>query len=402
MKALWQPLASLRSRVVMTQLVKAVLCFVMVNGASIALAQYGFPATADPRSRDLSTMGGFGWNLPGTSAGFEDPRAMQPMATTPNWTLGIAPRNTDRGVLIERIQPGSPAAQARLEVGDVIINVGGYQVGNVEQRVYDVGDEIRRRATPQGTASLLVYSRRTRDLEPVVVNLQSSSIVVRGVVFRRDRQALPQGAVLQVRIDNVTRPYAGATGDAQSFAITSQSQIPFELNLDRQFIYPTDRYQIQASIAYGNQILYTSAQAVPIDLTSNPAPLQLEVVNAIGQASGSQSYSVGYSPNNANEIRNYYVNYLRREPQSTEMQAWMDHFNRGRSKAELPISLLGSQDFYDSVGQNNTAFINQIFRVVVGKPPSQIELNQWLQALQNSGNNRNAIVRQLYNAIAGR
>jgi hypothetical protein len=88
------------------------------------------------------------------------------------WKLGVYAFNTPAGVRITRVQPGGAAARAGLEVGDVIVTVNGYQIGYVGSRVFSLGDELQRRAGPQGEVLLLVQNVRNRELVNMDVRLQ--------------------------------------------------------------------------------------------------------------------------------------------------------------------------------------------------------------------------------------
>lgn len=88
------------------------------------------------------------------------------------WKLGVYAFNTPAGVRITRVQPGSAAARAGLEPGDVVVTVNGYQIGQVGSRLYPLGDELQRRAGPRGEVFLLVQNVRNRDLVNMNVRLQ--------------------------------------------------------------------------------------------------------------------------------------------------------------------------------------------------------------------------------------
>jgi len=88
------------------------------------------------------------------------------------WKLGVYAFNTPAGVRVTRVQPGSAAARAGLEPGDVIVTVNGYQIGQVGSRLYPLGNELQRRAGPRGEVLLLVQNVRNRDLVNMNVRLQ--------------------------------------------------------------------------------------------------------------------------------------------------------------------------------------------------------------------------------------
>jgi S1-C subfamily serine protease len=88
-----------------------------------------------------------------------------------DWKLGVYAYNTETGVVITRVVPRSAAAQAGLEPGDKVVNVAGFQVGYVGDRLYPLGHELQRQAGPNGRVGLLVQNVRNRDLLTLDVRL---------------------------------------------------------------------------------------------------------------------------------------------------------------------------------------------------------------------------------------
>ena len=92
-------------------------------------------AQATIRSRDLSEA----WSAA--------PSLLPSASSTPSWNaqpnswrLGVAIQNVDTGVVLTDVEAGMPAQQAGLETGDIIVNVGGFQVGYVKGALFDLGD----------------------------------------------------------------------------------------------------------------------------------------------------------------------------------------------------------------------------------------------------------------------
>ncbi len=349
-------------------------------------AQFGYPATDMTRIRDTAvptapTTTGFGWGTPT----FTTPTAPTTNVTaTPDWQLGITVDNTTAGVVVRSVQPNSAAARAGLEPGDIILTVGGYQVGYVDNRLFDVGEEIRRRADATGRVRMLVQDLRSGKVNLLDVNLQNVSIAVQGDVVWRDQRALPAGATLQVKVDYVSRPYQAINGGILNAIIVQNQPIPFQLFLDQNYLIPNERYQIQASIKAGNQVLYATSQPILIDLSrGNVSGLRLELVPA-GVVTAGSNYTTAYSTNSA-LANDYYQKYLNRPPTQAEMTAWLEYFNRGKPIEDLPVTLLGSAEFYERAGGTDALFIERMFRVVVQRPPSNEETSRWLQQLQRLG-----------------
>lgn len=91
----------------------------------------------------------------------------------PRWRLGVYAYNTETGVVITRVIPGSPAWRLGFEPGDRIVTVGGFQVGFVGNRVFCLGEELQLRADPQGRVQLLAQNVRDDGLLNLDIRLES-------------------------------------------------------------------------------------------------------------------------------------------------------------------------------------------------------------------------------------
>jgi membrane-associated protease RseP (regulator of RpoE activity) len=88
-----------------------------------------------------------------------------------DWKLGVWAYNTETGVVVTRVAPGSAAAREGLEPGDRIVSVGGYQVGYVGDLLYPLGFELQRHAGSRGDVLLLVQNVRGNELLNLNVQL---------------------------------------------------------------------------------------------------------------------------------------------------------------------------------------------------------------------------------------
>lgn len=88
----------------------------------------------------------------------------------PSSTFGARGQNTETGVLITSVTPGSPVQAAGLEVRDVVITVEGFQVGNVGGRIYDLESEVVGRWRQNPVVTLVVRDWRTGDLATLRVD----------------------------------------------------------------------------------------------------------------------------------------------------------------------------------------------------------------------------------------
>ncbi len=81
------------------------------------------------------------------------PNSAPQFASSRRLQLGVVLENTTTGVVIQSVLPGSIAEANGLGVGDVIVAVSGYQVGIVNDKVYDAVDEIQKRMGPMAVAT---------------------------------------------------------------------------------------------------------------------------------------------------------------------------------------------------------------------------------------------------------
>jgi hypothetical protein len=133
--------------------------------------QGGIPRRALDADRDR--------NEEGTEEGVPDAGAqarikeLAPRIAPPRgeWKLGVWVYNSDSGVVISRVQPGSAAERQGLERGDRIVSVGGYQVGYVGDHLYPLGYELQRQAGRHGNVLLLVQNVRNSELASFDVRL---------------------------------------------------------------------------------------------------------------------------------------------------------------------------------------------------------------------------------------
>ncbi len=319
-----------------------------------------------------------------------------------DWRLGVSVDNTETGVLIRGVTPNSAGERARLEVGDQILAVGGFQVGIVEGRLYDLGDELRRRADSRGVVSLLVQDHRNGQLYNVRVQLDASQSTLSGTLVFRDRVALPADAIVTVQIDNVTRPYATVRGGLVNYRALSAANIPFEIAFDPTYISQQDIYQVRASITSGGREILNTPQPQRVITQGNPTQVRLDLVSVPTLYSGninSQVITAGYPNYNAldEQIALLYRRYLNRLPSNAELAALhVSSPNLANRVSTLPIELMAAQEYFDASGNNNAQWLRRVFTEIVGKAPTQLEGDQWMQRYADLRFSRTELLRQLY------
>jgi len=214
------------------------------------------------------------------------PQPGQPVPGQRRWRLGVNVRDTDAGVLIIEVFQGTAANRAGIEVGDIVVSVNGYQVGNVLGRVYDIADEFERRADPQGRVRFLILDARTGELVNRDINLDRRSglpsinplpnpqpqvVTVTGRVALRERVFLPQNGTVDVQLLDVTQPGRAELIGQQQIRGPAQSPWAFALRLDAQRVQPQGRYVVQCRVYLDRTVAWSTAAPVAVLTRGNPA-----------------------------------------------------------------------------------------------------------------------------------
>lgn len=93
-----------------------------------------------------------------------------------------------------------------------------------------------------------------------------TATTITGSVTYRARIALPPDAVVNVRLEDVSKADAPATMIAERFINTEGRQvpIPFSFVFDADKIESNRRYQVRATIKSGDNLLFTTTSAYPV------------------------------------------------------------------------------------------------------------------------------------------
>jgi uncharacterized lipoprotein YbaY len=359
--------------------------------ASTAVAQTA-PAA---RSRDVVTSD---WStpapalLPGTTSPASPTWNPQPNA----WRLGVAIENMETGVLLTDVERGLPADNAGLERGDVIIAVGGYQVGYVGGTLFDLGDELRRRTQPDGKIGFLVFDGRTRQLRALPVTLvRTAQGGVRGQVLCRERITLTSQAVLTVRLRDVTYPtWQNVVVGQQVIANPPHPPIAFTIDFDPSTIFADHRYAIDAWVVDRGQTVLQTASATAVNPQTATQPLQLNLVKPGGSgSSGAGSGGNVYAAAQLEQINQWYRQYLLRDATTQELAAWQAHMQAGRSVQDVQAYILSSSEYYDRMGNQSSRYLAELYRNLFGRQPTAAELQAFQSQYQQYGGSRSLFVQ---------
>ncbi len=312
-----------------------------------------------------------------------------------DWKLGVNIQNTEAGAVITQVAPASAGQQAGLQPNDVIVAVGGSRIGNYDNRIVELADEIRRYTDSMGRVSLLVFNSRQRTLVAMPVSMNSSSSTLTGIVTTRDRSQLPYGATLMVQLQNVSRPYSEIAGGKSVTSADGFGPFSYELHFDPRYIDVRDQYQLNASISVGNQLVYGLPQPLQVDVNNFGQPLNLLLEQAnTGQTFANQPnytgtpgnvVSAGYSGNmGPNVLNDLFQKLLGRAPSAAEVVAWQSYLQQGKSINDLQIKLMSNYKFRERF-PNDAMYVQQLMTSLTSRAPNQQELAFWTSRLQATG-----------------
>jgi putative lipoprotein len=101
--------------------------------------------------------------------------------------------------------------------------------------------------------------------------------VVTGVATYRERMALPDGAIFEATLEDVSRADAPATVVASTRVPAPPAPpINFSISYDPQRIAPTHRYIVRARIVHQDQLMFTTDTAHPV--LTHGAPTNVEIL----------------------------------------------------------------------------------------------------------------------------
>ncbi len=94
-------------------------------------------------------------------------------------------------------------------------------------------------------------------------------------------------------------------------------------------------------------------------------------------------------------IRSYYQRYLERLPDAPGLRGWINHAYRSGSLREVQVAILSSVEYFLQSYNNPQVFVQFLFQDVLGRQPSQWELNYWVSRYHEAfGGDREEFVRE--------
>lgn len=364
---------------------------VALNTVSFCYAQDRW-GNANARDRSVSSEGFLqSGNWAGNSL-FGSP------SNSVQWTLGVNGDSTETGFRVSQLTPGGAASRARLQAGDVIVTVEGFQVGLIGGRLYDLADEVNRRADSSGVVRLLLQDGQTGRLASVRVQLDHQAQRLNGTIV--SPTPLPADAVVTVSIENLTRPQWVVRNGQQMINAGQQRNIPFQIAYDPQYVFAQDVYQVRAFVTSNGRNVYYTPQPVRVLTQGSPSQVQLRLEEVGGAPStGTSGTLTGFANYNQldSEVERLYRLYLGRAPSGAELAAARISASDLQSLTQrLPLKLMASQEYYDLARNDRDFWLANVFGVIVGRQPSPAEMVQWKQRFSDLGFSRTELLRQLY------
>jgi len=335
--------------------VVAVACLASVGlgtGPARSMAQ-------DVRTRDAGSV----------VAGYSSAAAVPTAPAVPRpapLPLGIMARNTANGVEVVNVNPGSVAQASGLQAGDTIINVAGYQVGMVEDRLYDVGDEVARHLNASGQVPLLVRNGRTGALATMPAQFGTASRAISGVLNAPQGLQVPSTAVITVRLLDVTEPQWRDVALTQG-QLPAARGFPVSYRLDPPVPTAGHRYAVDARVEDGGRLLLQTATPVPLAALDREQRVDLALVQA---AAPPTAVSVVPSA----QIQQWIQTYLGRPPRPYETEVWLADLQQGKSLADVQAGILSSSEYFERQRSSRDVYVAEVFRQLYGTPPTPAQL----------------------------
>ncbi len=375
-----------------------VIIFFGIGRAS--LAQYGFV----PNPVYGSGYGGAWGNYYSASAIQLPSWTASPVVNYPwtnnwqGWQLGATIQNTPSGVLVQQVVPGGIAQIAGLKPGDVIVAVGGSQVGYTNGRVVDLIYEINRRVDVNGKVRLTVLDSASRQMRTYNLNISqrpSAASVVSGRVFL-DAGYLPYGnSTIKVELLNVSRPYMTATGGSSYLNAYGQGPFPFSIYTNSSYMNPQDSYRLVATLYDSNrQVIAYGTQDIGVPFAGGFASYDIRL-QGMNMSLPNQVTSFGYYYPSQNEITEAFRQYLSREPSASESQAWQQQMaTSATSLTEMKAEIIASPAFYDRVGNNPDQFVKLMIESTTRSIAPLDRMQYWRNRLAQLNGDRLTLARE--------
>lgn len=374
-------MASMNNMVPWIASARSVMIALIAGASSLVIAD-------DVRSREDA-----GWASTGAQNGAQSGEQMAYLRPTPPragaYRLGINIQNTPVGVQVVEVGPDSLAKSAGVAVGDTIVAVGGYQVGYVGEKLFDLGDEIARRVDSSESVTFLVRSGRAGTLANVPVRFASATKGVSGRIVTDGRVKLPASGVVTVRVLDVTYPQWDNVSVAQVQLPATEFPMRYQLTLPT--LTAAHRYAVDARGEHGGRIVMQSGPPTPlpsvdrdqqVDLvlmapTSPGSPSGVTPIDKPTTSSPGSGLKPITSPASTNpslqprdQIDQWVRSYLGRPPRPFEIDVWVAELMRGRSLTSVQAGILSSSELFERTSRSPDLYVTEVFKLLYGTQPT--------------------------------
>lgn len=321
------------------------------------------------------------------------------------WRLGIEGSNTQTGVVVTQVAPGSAAARAGIKRMDTIVCVAGSQVGIVAGKVFDLTEELNHHADARGGVLLLIQQSSAGRLQALQIQLDDEQPGLTGSVMVPSGR-LPTDSVVTIQLTNSSRPRYVVRNGEYSFRLPAYSSgpVPFTLNFDPSYIIPSDTYQVRAYVTSGGRTIFDTSQPQYVLTRGNPKSVQLRLTpvsygtySSVPNSNTGVVLTAGYANYDhiSQRVTSAYERYLGRAPSSMEIAAWHQVPDVDFRLNRLPLELMASQEYFDRAGNNNLVWVRQVFGEVIRHTPSALELDQWMRRFGELRYSRTELLNQM-------
>jgi uncharacterized lipoprotein YbaY len=248
------------------------------------------------------------------------------------------------------------------------VTVGGYQVGLVGDRLYDLGDEVSRRISPAGQVPMLVHVKRTSELALKPVQFDVATRSVSGVLTAEGNATVPRTSLITVRLLDVTEPQWRDVALTQG-QLPVTGGFPVSYRLDPPPLTPQHRYAIDARVEDGGRLLLQTPAPIAIAWPDRDQRIDLVLSSRGVQPT---TTAAGLAP--AAQIQQWIQQYLGRPARPYETEVWLADLQQGKSLANVQAGILSSSEFFERQRSSRDLYVAEVFRQLYGVPPSPAQL----------------------------
>jgi hypothetical protein len=307
------------------------------------------------------------------------------------WRLGVSVRNLETGVQLTNVVRGGVAERNGLAVGDIVVSVAGYQVGYVDGRLYDLGDELARNVDRRGQVTLLVLRNRDGRLANNYVSfadipgggggggVEPDRVRVQGEIIGSGLRLSPN-AVQVARVIDVTNSQWGKVVVERKIE-RNPGQFPLDFGMSMQ-PRTGHKYACDAIIYDRDVMYYTDLDPFP----ASPGQERNVRLRVVGQR-------------RVADPATWYRKHLGRSPSAQERAVWQEQLESGMSEDEIEAQLLGGSEFFDRNRSNPTEYVRGLTRAAADREPTPEELRRYTQQLQEQGSSRSRLAEQMLEAL---